>query len=134
MRASQKLTLTDAVARELQRRYSFNEIDTYLAEFEVSTSHSPANFGSKANYVKTTLRGIETATLVKMAEDLEISVPTARAAVLRPPRNWPDESKFRLFISHISAAKDKATRLRDCLIPILRLTDRRRPSRGMRRT
>jgi TIR domain len=115
MRASQKLALTDSVARELEKRYSFIEIDTFLNEFKVDTPHQFGN--NKISYVKQTLHGIEAATLVKMAEDLEITVPTARAAVLRPPRNWPDETNFRLFISHISAAKDKATRLRDCLTP-----------------
>jgi hypothetical protein len=114
MRASQKLAVIDAVARGLAERYSFSEIDTFLCEFKVATPHQ---FGtSKIVYVKQTLHGIETATLVKLAEDLEITVPTARAAVLRSPRIWPDETKFRLFISHISTAKDKATRLRDCLI------------------
>ena len=114
MRASQKLAVIDAVARGLAERYSFSEIDTFLYEFKVATPHQ---FGtSKIVYVKQTLHGIETATLVKLAEDLEITVPTAQAAVLRSPRIWPDETKFRLFISHISTAKDKATRLRDCLI------------------
>lgn len=116
MRASQKLAMTDAVARELEKRYSFNEIDTYLGEFQIPTPYDTSQFSDKARYVKMTPRGIEAATLVRMAEDLEIAAST-RAAAPRPPRNWPDETKFRLFISHISAAKENATRLRDCLAP-----------------
>jgi hypothetical protein len=115
MRPTQKMAVIDAVARELQRQYSFQDIDTYLQEFGIATPHDYGN--SKWLYVKATLRGIHTRTLEKIAEDLEIKVAGARAAILPPPRNWPDGSKFRLFISHLSDAKDKATRLRDCLVP-----------------
>ncbi len=117
MRPAQKMTLIDAVARELQKRYSFEEIDTYLREFEINTPHEYHAFGnSKAVYAKMTLRGTPADTLEKIVDDLEIDAITARTS-LRPPRNWPDDKKFRLFISHISADMDKATRLRDCLVP-----------------
>ena len=33
------------------------------------------------------------------------------------PRNWQATNKFRLFISHIAKRKDRATRLRQCLVP-----------------
>ena len=115
MRPSQKMALTDAVARELQNRYTFAEIDFYLAEFGL-TSLAKGNFTSKANYVKAVLRGIEGAALTEIADDLEIT-PHARRASVPPPRNWSNQNKFRLFISHIATEKDKATRLRDCLVP-----------------
>ncbi len=35
----------------------------------------------------------------------------------RPPRNWDNDSDFRLFISHLSRDKEKATRLKTCLSP-----------------
>jgi hypothetical protein len=116
MRPSQKMTVIDAVAREMEKRYTFGEMDAYLAEFEIKTPYSFQDF-EELEYAKTTLRGVDAATLAKMAEDLEISTIAARAAIIRPPRNWPDDTKFRLFISHISKDKDKATRLRDCLAP-----------------
>jgi TIR domain len=115
MRPSQKLTLIDAVARELQSRYTFNDIDIYLAEFNIPTPLGYSDFTSKATYTKQTLRGVSSATLAKIVDDLEISTQAARS--LRPPRNWPDDSQFRLFVSHISNDKDKATRLRECLVP-----------------
>ena len=116
MRPSQKLTILDAIARELEKRYTYEDIDTYLGEFKIATPHS-YNDWARADYVKLTMRGISPDTLTKIAEDLEINTPTARAAALRPPRNWQNTNKFRLFISHISSHKDKATRLRDCLVP-----------------
>lgn len=115
MRASHKLALIDSVARELQRRYSFSEIDVYLSEFEIPTPISFDNY-AKADYAKATMRGIADDKLIEMANDLEVR--TAINEILSiPPRNWPDNSRFRLFISHTSKDKDKATRLRDCLAP-----------------
>jgi hypothetical protein len=34
-----------------------------------------------------------------------------------PPVNWLNPQRFRLFISHIAIDKDKATRLKSCLVP-----------------
>src|ERR1700719_39351 len=73
--------------------------------------------GSKIDYVKLTLLGIESTTILAIADDLESTIPGANIAALRAPHNWPDDTKFRLFISHISEVRDKATRLRDCLAP-----------------
>jgi TIR domain len=117
VRATQKLGLTDAIARDLARRYSYKDIDTYLWEFSIPTpdSHRDANY--KVTYTKDALRGVDAAILIKIAEDLEVSIPGTRATILRPPRIWPDDSKFRLFISHIAEHKDKAIRLRECLAP-----------------
>jgi hypothetical protein len=117
VRPTQKLALTAAIAEELARRYSYTDIDTYLEEFGLNTPHSHSNESHKANYVKSTLRGIDAAVLVKIAEDLEVAIPGTRTTILRPPRIWPDDSKFRLFVSHINEHKDKAMRLRECLTP-----------------
>ncbi|MEJ2378866.1 MAG: toll/interleukin-1 receptor domain-containing protein [Pseudolabrys sp.] len=113
MRASQKIALIDRVARELQNRYTFAEIDAYLYEYGIRAPSG--SYASKATYSKDALWGVLPVTLMRIIEDLEITGPVARATAIRPPRNWPDDSKFRLFISHIAAHKDKATRLRDCL-------------------
>ena len=78
MRPSQKMALIGTVARELQSRYTFVEIHAYLAEVGISTPHEFSNFGSKAVYVKTTLRGVQAAALSRIVEDLEIKTPAAR--------------------------------------------------------
>ncbi|MCP4616129.1 MAG: toll/interleukin-1 receptor domain-containing protein [Bradyrhizobium sp.] len=115
MRPSHKLALIDSVARELQRRYSFPEIDAYLSEFQIETP-IPFDDYSKVDYAKATMRGVADDKLIEMANDLEVRT-AVNEVYLMPPRNWPDNSKFRLFISHTSRDKDKATRLRDCLMP-----------------
>jgi hypothetical protein len=115
MRASHKLALIDSVARELQRRYSFPEIDVYLSEFGIPTP-IPFDEHTKVDYAKATMRGIADDKLIEMANDLEVRTAVNEVFSV-PPRNWPDNSKFRLFISHTAKDKDKATRLRDCLVP-----------------
>ncbi len=97
MRPTQKMALIDAVARELQRRYSFQDIDTYLHEFDVKTDLS-GSWSSKWLYVKAKLGGAHRRTLERIAEDLEIKSAGTGKTFPRPPRNWPDGSKFRLFI------------------------------------
>jgi hypothetical protein len=114
MRPSHKLLLITAVANELQKRYSFRDIDMYLEECGVPTPHDYGD--SKLAYVKYTLKGIENATLTKIVDDLEIDITGTNAAA-RPPKNWADGKSFRLFISHLAREKDKATRLRDSLAP-----------------
>jgi hypothetical protein len=44
-----------------------------------------------------------------------VDIPGSKAPVARPPKNWVGTTDFRLFISHISQHRDKATRLKWCL-------------------
>jgi hypothetical protein len=111
------MALMDAVARELQKRYTFTEINTYLAEYQINSPHNFSDFSSKATYTKQTLRGVQTTTLLKIVEDLEINAIAVNSPALRPPCNWPDTLHFRLFISHIAKDKDKATRWGDGVAP-----------------
>jgi hypothetical protein len=113
MRPSLKLKIADAIAREMKRRYTIAEMETYLEEFEIRTPHYDLEHHDELSWVKTSLRGVEGGVLSEIAEDLEINPSSEN--ILKPPKNWPDDSKFRLFISHISKDKDKATRLRQCL-------------------
>jgi TIR domain len=118
MRVSDKLMLLDKVGRALQAKYSYEEIDAFFREFEISPPARNAGLpNSKWVYSKAALQGVPTDKLVKIAQELEVNVPLGQMAVAAPPRNWKDTSYFRLFISHISKDKDKATRLKDCLAP-----------------
>jgi hypothetical protein len=116
MRASEKLALIDTISRELQSRFTYTEIDAYLAEFEISGSdYSGTN--SKWVYSKGQLSGQPLSKIIKIAEDLEIGHSGGKP-IASPPRNWMDTKKLKLFVSHVSKDKDKATRLRDCLEPL----------------
>ena len=116
MRPSERLALIDRIGRVLQARYTFADIDFYLAEFGIETSES-TGFGSKWLYAKDALSSVSENTLAQIVEDLELGTLAAMVASISPPSNWANTEDFRLFISHIAVHRDKATRLRECLDP-----------------
>jgi len=122
MRISEKLELIDKIGRELQSRYTYSEIDAFLAEFGVKPPVQ-VNSNSKWVYSKAALGGHAAATVVRIASELgllpesQITNEQLTPDNGRPPRNWERSGSFRLFISHVSIDKLKATRLKDCLAP-----------------
>ena len=117
MRATEKLDLVDQIGRTLQAKYTFTEIDRFLAEFGISAPRDYSGNNSKWVYTKTALQGVAAQVLLTIAEELEIKVPAAAAKTVVAPRNWRGVTQFRLFISHISKDKSKALRLKDSLKP-----------------
>ena len=117
MRVSDRLALIDKIGRALQGKFSYGDIDAFLSEYKISPP--PGNVGSNSKWVysKVALQGIDTGTLLKIAEELEIEVPHSHHMAASSPKNWKGTTDFRLFISHISKDKDKATRLKECLAP-----------------
>jgi hypothetical protein len=114
MRPTQKLLLIEAISDELDRRYSFSEIDFLLNEFGIAT---PYNYDdTKMSYAKKSIMYAPNDAITSLSNELEIDLAISRRALL-PPHFWKDANVFRLFISHISIDKEKATRLRDCLAP-----------------
>lgn len=114
MRISEKLALMDKIGRELQSRFGYAEIDAFFAEFGVPPPKDVVE-NSKWVYSKAALRGVSEQAVLRIAEELELIVPGIAGRSLSPPRNWKDTKLFRLFMSHISKDKVKATRLKDCL-------------------
>ncbi len=114
MKVAERLALVDRIGRELQGRYSYAEIDNYLSAFGVQPHQQTIN--SKWVYVKEALAGVDLSVVLQIAHDLDIDGATP-GTIVAPPQRWATTKDFRLFISHISEHKDKATRLRDCLAP-----------------
>ena len=116
MRVSEKLDLIDRIGRELQSRYTYQEIDRFLAEFAIKP---PTNVvaNSKWVYSKVALGGIETSKVLQIAQELDVSVQGQSPSSIILPANWKKITEFRLFISHISNDKLTATRLKSCLEP-----------------
>jgi ubiquitin len=108
--------LTDRIGRELQRRYGYAELDEFLAGFGIDQPEG-VTANSKWVYSKAALAKVPESTLLKVAAELEIVADGASIRDPTPPKSWGNTKLFRLFISHISKDKDKATRLRDCLAP-----------------
>ncbi len=116
MRPSERLKLAEAVALELQKRWTFREIDHYFDACQIDyTSYSHANYGSKRVYSQAVLSSVPDDQIEMIAADLNIIQNGATAGYLEPPQNWKDTNRFKLFISHISADKLIATRLKDAL-------------------
>lgn len=116
MRVSERLALVDKIGRELQSRFSYTDIDIFLAEFGVKPP-TGVTANSKWVYSKAALQGHPDDTLLKIASELELPQGTSIIADTTPPRNWQGTTLFRLFISHISKDKLNATRLKECLAP-----------------
>lgn len=114
MRPSERLKLISELSGELQSRYTYDEIDTYLAAFGVETPEFWDGPNSKRVYSAELLKNLSDNILSEISEDLEISISAASFPL---PRVWLDSSDLRVFVSHISKDKDKALRLRDCLKP-----------------
>jgi len=117
MRASEKLALIDRIVGELETRYGYREIDAYLNEFGISTPHEWHRWNSKREYSALHLYSKPADTIIKIAEDLGLDSFHSCHGISSPSQNWVDTTRFRLFISHIAKNKDKATRLRHCLVP-----------------
>lgn len=117
MRVSDKLILIDKIGRALQAKFRYDEIDVFLAEYQIKPPSGDIGTNSKWVYSKAALKGADNSTLLKMADELGVEVPPSQYMAAAPPRNWVGTTNFRLFISHISKDKDKATRLKDCLAP-----------------
>jgi hypothetical protein len=114
VKVSEKHAIIDKVGRELQSRYTFSEIDAYLAEFDIAPPNG-VTANSKWVYAKTALAGVDLGTLARICDDLDLGAAPLIAAGSSPPAHWRDAKDFKLFISHVSKDKDKAMRLKSCL-------------------
>jgi hypothetical protein len=113
VKVSERLALIDKIGRELQSRFTFSELDDYLTASGIAHPQNVAA-NSKWVYSRAALTPLPLSKIVEIADDLGIG---AQGAALNAPANWSGTNLFRLFISHISKEKIKATRLKECLAP-----------------
>jgi hypothetical protein len=114
MKVSQRLQLLDKIGRELQARYSYSDIDLFLAAYGVAPPTEPVT-NSKWVYSKAALKGVDNKILLQIAIELEIDANTPEMKGITPPDIWADGLQFRLFLSHLAIHKDKAQRLKEAL-------------------
>jgi hypothetical protein len=115
MRPTQRMDLLDQIGRKLPIRYEFSEIGEFLSACGIKSPENYSGMNSKWVYSKTALRDVAESILLEIAGELGLKPLVAGGILAVPPRNWQEASEFRLFISHISTDKDKATRLKSCL-------------------
>lgn len=113
LKVSDRLAIADRLGRELQSRYSYEEIDAYLGAFGIPKPEG-ITANSKWVYAKTALGKASPSTLGEIVEDLGIEALATISAKTQLPEIWKDGG-LRVFISHLSTEKLKATRLRDAL-------------------
>jgi len=115
MRASERMDLIEKVGSELQRRYTFTDIDAFFAASDISTANVDGWGGSNSKrvYAKAVLSKVSEAELLRVAGELNVLSTAGKPIV--PPTNWQGSKAFRLFISHISKDKAIATRLKGAL-------------------
>ena len=116
MRVADRINLIGKISSSLQSKYTFTEVDAFLLGYKIALPPETFNKNSKRLYAAEALQHVEDELLLRIANELDIQTPHSSIG-LSPPRNWKNITRFRLFISHISAHKDKALRLRECLEP-----------------
>ena len=88
MRVTEKLRLIENIALELQSRYTFDEVDTFLAEFDVNAEFNPT-VNSKRVYAQDRLKGVPTREIRKIAQELDLD---ADNIIKDPPKNWANST------------------------------------------
>ncbi len=116
MRVKQRLELVDKIARELEATYDASDIDVFLDHFFIEIPRGVVP-NSKRLYVKYALEKASAETIMLMADELDVRIPSLPSFSAVPPKNWEKTDSFRLFISHLAIHKDKAKRMKDTLAP-----------------
>lgn len=114
MKVSERLSLNRQIANELAKRYSWAEAEQFLEAFGLSTKDA-GSWDDDTDYYRTILSRAGLGTLGEIVEDLGLPAFSDSAPIRQMPRIWTDTSKLRVFVSHLSVEKLKATRMRDCL-------------------
>jgi len=112
MRVTEKMQLIENIAVTLQERYTFDDLDMFFGEFDVSEANG--SYSSKRVYAKDRLRGAKNSELKKIATELGLDTDHI---IKTPPKNWENTASVKAFISHTATHKEYATRLRDVLKP-----------------
>lgn len=117
MKATQRIDLIDKIARELQSRYTFGEIEDFLSAYRVKHPTGSPSFNSKRIYVREALAGVDNNIISDLATELNITPSSSEFKIMLPPKMWEDAKDFKLFISHLAIHKDRATKLKKALEP-----------------
>ena len=112
MKVSQKIRIIWDVASFFQSAYTYDQIKKILANFQLP-DNGPYNwYNSKRLYVEHRLTGVSDNVLQAIIDDFDISIENI---IMSPPKNWENTLNIRVFISHLSNDKNKATRLKEVL-------------------
>jgi hypothetical protein len=113
MKAIERFELISKVARELQTRMTFDDIDAYLNSCGVTVKAQHGSYDSKWVYAKELLGHAPEQTVVRIADELGIShtYTVVSAGAVTESKFW-EPNHFQLFLSHLSSFKATTAKLR----------------------
>lgn len=113
MKVLEKISLIDKVARELQSRMTYGDIDVYLSAHGIDCKVATSNVNSKYVYSKEILAKVSEEKIIEIATELNIGHQYS-VAVKKEATCWK-AGYFKLFLSHISAFKKQTSMLQGAL-------------------
>jgi hypothetical protein len=116
MKAIERFEFISKVARALQARMTYEDIDVYLESFGVSTKAERDSYDSKWVYAKELLSKASEQTIIRIADELRVphAYTVVSAGAVTESKFW-EPNHFRLFLSHVSSFKAKTANLRNSL-------------------
>jgi hypothetical protein len=114
----ERLDLIDRIARDLQSRMGYRDIDVYLGGHGVDTKRSTSGVNSKWVYAKELLAEEPVERIVRIATELQVphKFVVTPAGIQTESTFW-ESGYFRLFLSHLSTFKKETALLQKALRP-----------------
>lgn len=116
MKQLDRFNLIDTIGRELQARMTYSDIDVYLKGFGIDVSKPTSGSNSKWVYTKELLADVPNATILEIADELEIDHGYVRGgeSSIAASSYW-SPNQFRLFLSHLAIFKKQTFLLKKAL-------------------
>jgi hypothetical protein len=113
MNALEKIELLERIGRELQATMTFSDIDLYFGAHGINSKDIEPSANSKRIYTKEVLATEPDETILRLADELDIThrhVPAAK----KEATFWK-AGYFKLFLSHLASFKEKTSILQSAL-------------------
>ena len=116
MRPIDKMELLDRIGAELQGQMTFNDISIYLEQHGVDLERGHYDeYSSKRVYAKDKLSFADDSIVERIAEELQITFDRGPSVLSAQESSFWRPGYYRVFLSHISAFKEKASALQAAL-------------------
>lgn len=114
----EKFELINLIAIDLQNRFTFSELESFLKEFKINTNNYPKP-NSKAVWVKDILGTSSDSIVSEIGKELNIK---HKALILDDPNIGSEATfwkpgHFKVFISHLAKEKLRVTKIKEFLEP-----------------
>lgn len=114
MRTTERIELVNAIARDLEQRYDWDDLLIFINAYDIAPEHASTN--SRLQFSKAALATCSDDLLLEISRELDLESRGTRLIPPEPPEAWQNTQLFRMFVSHVSGEKRNAHRLKDCLL------------------